>query len=101
MLKLLRKGKPIRCANVTDEFDIRERAWFTLPPEQAAWTRKFMPAARMQGDAVQIGPMHMETQVQGILVTTQRKIFYWEQWGDNLLALRDDAGGMCVLQTAP
>jgi len=100
VLKLLRKGKPIRCAGVVDEFAIQERAWITLPPEQAEITRKWSPGL-MRGDAVQIGPMHMDTQVQGIVVAAKGKIFYWEQWGDNLLALRDDAGGMCVLQTAP
>jgi hypothetical protein len=53
------------------------------------------------GDAARMGPEDMNRQVQGVTATAKGKFFYCEQWGDNLLALRDDAGGLRVLQTAP
>lgn len=91
----LKAPKPIKCAGVLDEFHLREDAWLTLSPERAEINRMFNSV--MRGDAFQ--PYQSDTKVQGVLVTKTGKVYYWEQWSDTLLCLRDDAGGTCVLES--
>lgn len=94
----LKAAKPVKCAGVLDEFHLRDDAWLTLPPERAKINRMFHTA--MRGDAIQPWPYNKSSiEVQGVLVTKTGKVYYWEQWSDSLLSLRDDAGGTCVLES--
>ncbi len=103
ILSLLKVGKQVPCACLEDEFELRKNAWLTLPPAMAQTRRQFggAPAEEMRGDAIKIGldTINADFQVQGIIVTRKGKVFYWKQWGDHLLALRDDKGGCSVLQS--
>ncbi|MEO6789121.1 MAG: hypothetical protein ABI318_23610, partial [Chthoniobacteraceae bacterium] len=94
VLSFLKTAKPIKCTGIVEEFQMREDAWLTLSPERAQNSRTFRQT--MRGDAIQ--PYKSFVKVQGILVTKNGKVYYWEQWGDALLCLRDDAGGTCVLK---
>lgn len=100
---LLKGGKPVPCTCLEEEHELRKDAWLTLPSATAQAWRQFGGelTRQMRGDAIKIGPetINMELQVQGLLITGKGHVLYWEQWGDHLLALRDDKGGCCVLQS--
>jgi hypothetical protein len=97
VMRFLREGRPVPCTSVVEEVELRKNTWLTLPPKLAKVLREMQQ--NMNGDAI---PRNFEDQaafqVTGVLVTEDRRILFWNQWSDRLLAMRDESGGICVLR---
>jgi len=94
VVSFLKNAEPILCVGIVEEFHLRRDVWLTVPAERAQILRQF--GLVMRGNTFR--PYESWSEVQGILVTKNGKVYYWQQWSDQLLCLRDDAGGTCVLQ---
>jgi hypothetical protein len=42
--------------------------------------------------------LNRDLRLDGALATQDGKVFFWEQWGDNLLCLSDSSGAECGLE---
>ena len=101
ILSLIKTGRQVPCTDLLEAYELRKNAWLTMPAAQAQPWRDLgdHTAKQMRGDAIPIDPLSGDPQVQGLIVTRKGKVYYWEQWSDRLLALRDDTGGCRVLQS--
>jgi len=76
-----------------------EKYPFTLPDKIAPSTQEELDRlqARAKADNLADPGLKYWVRAEGVIVTKQRRIYFWRLWNDRVLGLFDDVGSQCVL----
>jgi|SRR5687768_6112062 len=95
IVPFLQRGKVIHYTTFSQQFDIRKPALVTLPPKLADGFRRLFGESFAGG---RVNPFEADLHIGGTLATKDAKVFFWEQWGDDVIQLSDSSGAECVLK---
>ncbi len=99
VLEFLRKGKAQAYDKEGDK--LMALADKTLPGSIMNDPRLHFDAKTMAGDPTQREYANETVRAEGVLVTKKHQFYFWELWNDQVLELKDSAGGACLLVMTP
>ncbi|HSI13906.1 MAG TPA: hypothetical protein VK961_17805 [Chthoniobacter sp.] len=93
LLRFLREGKALHYTTFMECMEIKRPARITVPAETAALYKRYgFPIGR------RVGPGEADLEISGVFTTQNGKVYFWEQWGDDLLQISDSTGAECALK---
>jgi hypothetical protein len=94
VLHFLREGKTLHYGNFFDRFQISNPARVTLP---ASLVKRFEAFGITFPDQ-RVKPLESDLEIAGVFATKDGQVYFWEQWGDDVIQISDTSGAECALK---